>query len=164
MYQFIYQFNLIEKVLIFTVRLCSLADINDDRHIDFLSFFFLYLLRVEREHLLYYSIWWKKLTIPLYLAILREEWQQNALSRHRKRHVARFAAASWKFNVDKVSRNLLFSEHFSFSHSHRRRSSGNPRYWSMEGSDANETNKRGERNPDGIFFSLESCLIWKQGG
>lgn len=73
-----------------------------------------------------------------------------------KRHVARFAAARL-FDVDKVSRDFLFRSTFlsPVVVVVVAELPQNPRYWS-EGSDTNETNGKGEWNPE-----MGSPLVWR---
>lgn len=75
-------------------------------------------------------------------AAFREERQQNALSRHRKKTCRTVRCC----DVDKVSRDFLFRSTFpsSLSVVVVAELPRNPRYWSSEGSDTDETNGKGE--------------------
>jgi len=89
-----------------------------------------------------------------FFAAFREERQQNALSRHRKKTCRTVRCCG----VDKVSRDFLFRNTFpssSLSVLVVAQLPQNPRYWSLERSDTNETNGKGEWNLDGISFSLK---------
>lgn len=117
--------------------------------------FFLFITRLE--HSLYYPARWKKLAVPLYLSS-RPFAKNGSKMRYRvivKRHVARFAAARL-FDVDKVSRDFLRRSTFPLPVPRRRsvvvvaEIPRNPRYWSSGGFDTDETNGKGEWNPDGI--------------